>query len=120
MDSEAGIARLAGAADGDFVRKLRADRWVRIVATHHLYWYWTAAEGEVEISRPSQEPGDEIGQELLTSGVIGSPGRWDKTRAGLYQKAVEEQMVVIRLHVGHVYGERLPESEHFHEEPTYW
>ncbi|MEU6988314.1 hypothetical protein ABZ946_33665 [Streptomyces sp. NPDC046324] len=120
LDAEAGIARLAGAVDGDFVRKLRGDPWVRIVAMHHLYWYWTAAEGRVEISGPSREPGDELGQELLASGLIGSPGRWDKTRADIYQKAVDEQIVLIRLNILDVYGERLPESEHWDEEPTYW
>ncbi|MFJ3582868.1 hypothetical protein ACIPPS_11670 [Streptomyces sp. NPDC090127] len=120
VDREAGVARLAGAADSDLVRKLRRDPWTRIVAMHHLHWHWTAAEGTVEISRPSQEPGDEIGQELLASGLIGRPGRWDKTRDGLYQHAVEDQIVVIRLTILDVYGERLPESEHWDEVPTYW
>ncbi|MEU9701279.1 hypothetical protein [Streptomyces sp. NPDC047981] len=120
LDREARLARLVGAADGEFVRHLQDNPWVRIVAGHPLNWYWTAAEGTVEVSAPSQEPGDEIGQELLATGLVGSVGGPERTQDGRYAELVEERIAVIRVHILDVYGARCPESEHWYEEPTYW
>ncbi|MGW2017760.1 hypothetical protein [Streptomyces sp. NPDC001927] len=101
---------------GDLLETLRANPWARIVREGPYGGAWAAAEGKVEISAPSREPGDEVGRELLITARLNG---YSEER--VYQEAVAGQAVVVRMRVTRLYGAHRPKAEHDEwEEPMYW
>jgi PPOX class probable F420-dependent enzyme len=64
-------------------------------------WSFVVAEGNVEVSPISTEPGDETGRELLTI----FPQADAAAEAAFLAEQVAEQRVVLRLEVARVYGD---------------
>ncbi|MCB8903931.1 MULTISPECIES: hypothetical protein [unclassified Streptomyces] len=116
------IARLVTPQDSKLAQRLRATSWARIVRDESNYAYWTAAEGTVDVSAPSLEPGDETDQEIRAGTDY---FRSEKTE--MWQELARlghlnvHNLVVVRLHVTRLYGAFRPEDE-LDEwvEPMYW
>jgi PPOX class probable F420-dependent enzyme len=67
-------------------------------------WSFAVAEGDAEVSEVTTEPGDAIGQELLSL----TPGFDDPAQeAAFLGQAVKERRVVIRLRAPRLYGTAL-------------
>ncbi len=64
-------------------------------------WSFVVAEGTVEVSPVTSEPGDETGLELLSI----FPQADADAEAQFLAEQVAEQRVVIRIHVGRLYGD---------------
>jgi PPOX class probable F420-dependent enzyme len=64
-------------------------------------WSFVVAEGDVELSPISTEPGDATGRELL--GIF--PQADTAAETSFLAEQVAEQRVVIRLHVTRIYGD---------------
>lgn len=64
-------------------------------------WSFVVAEGRAEVTAPSLEPGDATGLELL--GLFPQPD--DPATAAFLATQVDEQRVVLRLHVERLYGD---------------
>lgn len=113
-DGPARIARLLGEQGGDFVRMFAGKPWARLSSGAHDDSRWAAAEGRVEISEPSREPGDAVGGELRMVDPFSRHASEESC-----QRAVEQKLLVIRIHVTRIYGAVRPESE-WEEVPRYW
>ena len=64
-------------------------------------WSFVVAEGDVEVSPISTEPGDATGRELL--GIF--PQADAGSEAAFLAEQVAEQRVVMRLHAARLYGD---------------
>ncbi|MFF7359056.1 hypothetical protein ACFZA1_41655 [Streptomyces filipinensis] len=114
-DSRARIVRLSDDQDGQYVQMFRAEPWARLIVEASDNSRWAAADGKIEISAPSREPGDEIGQELCEPTWFARDSLEE-----MYRRAAERHRVVLRMHVTHLYGATRPEDEWEEEEPRYW
>lgn len=116
-DPQARIVRMSCRQDDDWVQMFRAAPWARIYQNSADNRLWVVAEGKVEISAPSLEPGDEIGQELYKT--CRSP-RVRSDEQEDYRRLAESRTVVLRVHVTQLYGAIRPEDEWQEPEPMYW
>jgi len=119
------IARFVGTPDTARVRRFRGNAWARITQEESNHVHWVAAEGRVDISAPSREPGDDIEQEIRTTtdylqwAEKPEHEQWER-EFNLPRPPVRD-LVVVRLHVTEIYGAFRPEDE-LDEwvEPMYW
>ncbi|WP_055598994.1 hypothetical protein [Streptomyces aureus] len=97
------IARFVGTPDSTRVRRFRGNAWARITQEESNHAYWVAAEGRVDTSTPSREPGDDIEQEIRTTtdhlqwAEKPEHEQWER-EFGLPRPPVRG-LVVVRLHV---------------------
>ncbi|MFI0863009.1 TIGR03618 family F420-dependent PPOX class oxidoreductase [Streptomyces smyrnaeus] len=84
-------------------RHFRADPHAALHVSKDV-WTYAVAEGEAEVSEPTAVPGDAVGRALAAmAGPFATPGDEEAFLA----EAVEEERVVIRLHVARLYGTAL-------------
>ena len=115
-DSPARMARLWGSQDGRLVAGFRGRPWARLSCDAADRSWGVVAEGRVELSEPTREPGDATGRELMTKTTAYGSRAHER-----YQEAVDRRMLVVRLHITRLYGVVRPEHEwDAWEEPTYW
>ncbi|MGW0664192.1 pyridoxamine 5'-phosphate oxidase family protein [Streptodolium elevatio] len=89
-------------------RQVRNNPLVSLHVNGPDVWSFGVAEGEAEVSAPSTEPGDPVGRETLAV-LLGFEGPDDpEGQAELLAQFVEEERVVIRIHVSRMYGAVLP------------
>ncbi|MBO8195613.1 TIGR03618 family F420-dependent PPOX class oxidoreductase [Streptomyces oryzae] len=99
-DEKERILRISTTRDRLKPRHFRADPHAALHVSRDV-WTFAVAEGEAEVSEPTTVPGDAVGRELAAmAGGFASPGDEEAFLA----EAVEEQRVVIRLHVARLYG----------------
>ncbi|MFI6940861.1 pyridoxamine 5'-phosphate oxidase family protein [Streptomyces sp. NPDC050418] len=98
------IVRVSTTAGRLKVRQLLADPHAALHVSGPGNWSFAVAEGEAEVSAPSETPGDAVGRELLAL----TPGFSDPAEEqGFLEQLVDEQRVVIRLRVTRLYGTAL-------------
>jgi PPOX class probable F420-dependent enzyme len=75
------------------------------VAGSH-FWSYVVADGEAELRGPTRTPGDDAGRELL---AVHSTFYEGLDEEAFFREMVENQRLVIRLRVTHLYGVVLDE-----------
>ncbi|MEU4553481.1 PPOX class F420-dependent oxidoreductase [Micromonospora violae] len=102
FDREAGLIRVSVTDDRAKTANLRRDPRASFHVSSEDGWAYAVVEGRVELTPPSAEPGDETVEELvaLYRGLSGEHPDWDEYR----QAMVDEGRIVLRLHVGRLYG----------------
>lgn len=102
-DPERRIVRISVTADRVKTRNLARDRRASYHVTTADGWSWTVAEGDAELSPVAAAPDDATVDELvgLYRSIAGEHPDWGEYRATM----VEEQRLVVRLHVKHAYGQ---------------
>lgn len=103
-DAEERVIRVSTTSDRLKARQLRRDPHAALYVQGPDVWSFAVAEGTAEVSEPTTAPGDAVGLELLSL----TPGfGTEQERRAFLEQAVLEQRVVIRLHVGRLYGTAL-------------
>ncbi|MGX2995570.1 TIGR03618 family F420-dependent PPOX class oxidoreductase [Streptomyces sp. JNUCC 64] len=98
------VLRVSTTADRLKPRLLRRDPHAALHVQGPDVWSFAVAEGTVEVSAPTVEPGDAVGRELLAL----TPGFDDPAaERDFLETAVEERRVVLRLRVERLYGTAL-------------
>ena len=100
-DAEARIARITTTATRLKARVLARNPAAALYVAGSHFYAWAVAEGDADLSPVTTEPGDEVARELMPiyEAFMG-PQDEDK----LFPRLVEEQRLVIRLHVTRIYG----------------
>lgn len=105
-DPDERIARISTTADRAKVRQLRRDPRAALHASAPDHLSFAVAEGTVELSAISEEPGDATGLELLAM----TPGFDDPAdEQAFLEQMVKDRRLVIRLHTTRLYGTVLAE-----------
>ncbi len=103
-DPQERIVRISTTADRLKVRQVQADPHAALHVSGPGNWSFAVAEGEAEVSGPTEVPGDDIGRELLSL----TPGFTDPAdEQAFLEQLVDERRVVIRLRVSRLYGTAL-------------
>ncbi|GII97502.1 TIGR03618 family F420-dependent PPOX class oxidoreductase [Sinosporangium siamense] len=98
------VVRISTTADRLKPRHYRSDPHAALHVSGPDVWSFAVAEGEAEVSAATAEPGDEVGQELLSM----TPGFDDPAEeAAFLKQAVAERRVVVRIRVSRLYGTAL-------------
>jgi PPOX class probable F420-dependent enzyme len=100
-DAEAQIARITTTATRLKARELARNTAAALYVAGSHFYAWAVAEGDAEVSPVTAEPGDEVARELLP---IYEAFMGPQDEAELFPRLVEEQRLVIRLHVTRIYG----------------
>ncbi|MFC7583129.1 TIGR03618 family F420-dependent PPOX class oxidoreductase [Nonomuraea antimicrobica] len=96
------VVRISTVADRPKVRQLHQNPRCALYAASDDFSSYVVAEGEAELSPVSDEPGDEVGRELLAHlGPVGDEETF-------LRRAVTDRRLVIRLRVSRLYGSALP------------
>ncbi|MFF0741121.1 TIGR03618 family F420-dependent PPOX class oxidoreductase [Streptomyces sp. NPDC004111] len=95
------MIRISSTRDRLKPRHLRADPHAALHVARDV-WAYAVAEGEVEVSEPTTEPGDAVGRELLAMAAAGGVPVDDE--AAFFTEVVAERRVVLRLKVSRLYG----------------
>jgi PPOX class probable F420-dependent enzyme len=100
-DAAERIARISTTADRAKARNVLRDPRAALHVSGDHFWQYAVAEGAVTVSAVAAEPGDEACRELLaTHGAFF--GALDEDE--FYPQMIAARRIVIRLHVGRVYG----------------
>jgi PPOX class probable F420-dependent enzyme len=100
-EPEAQVVRVSTRAHRAKARNLADDGHAALFVEGPDRWSFVVAEGHAEVSVPSTEPGDATGRELLAIFSQADAA----AEAAFLQTQVDEQRVVIRLHVERLYGD---------------
>ncbi len=98
------VVRISVTANRAKTRNLAADPRASLHVTTPDFWRWAVAEGTVELSPLTTEPGDAVGQELLAlhDAVQQQP---HPDPAEFLTAMVADRRLVVRLHVERFYGQ---------------
>ena len=99
-----GVARVSVTTSRAKTRNLRRDPRASLHVTSSDFWKFVVADGTVELSDVTTVPGDEAGQALLSLYNSISPSPHPDPDE-FFAAMVEEQRLVVNLHVDHVYGQ---------------
>lgn len=95
------IARISTTAGRAKVKQLRNDPRAALHVSSADHLSFAVAEGTAELSDMSEKPGDPTGLELLAM----TPGFDDPAdERAFLEQTVKDRRLVIRLHVGRLYG----------------
>jgi PPOX class probable F420-dependent enzyme len=100
-DADARIARITTMATRLKARVLARNPAAALYVAGSHFYAWAVAEGDADLSPVTTEPGDEVSRELLP---IYEAFMGPQDEAELFPRLVEEQRLVIRLHVKRIYG----------------
>jgi PPOX class probable F420-dependent enzyme len=100
-DPDAGVIRFSTRANRAKTKNVARNSHGALFVDGPDKWSFVVAEGDVELSAVSTEPGDETGRELLSIFPQADPA----AEAEFLAQQVAEQRVVIRLHVNRLYGD---------------
>jgi PPOX class probable F420-dependent enzyme len=82
-------------------KNLRRDPRASLYVGGPHFWSYAVADGDVELHGPTTSPGDEAGRELLAVHSVFYDGLDEDA---FFREMIENQRLVIRLQVSHVYG----------------
>ena len=100
-DPDAGLIRISTRAHRAKAKNAARDPHAALFVEGPDRWSFVVAEGDVEVSPISTEPGDATGRELLAI----FPQADATAEAAFLTEQVAEQRVVMRLHVTRLYGD---------------
>ncbi|MEZ0163218.1 PPOX class F420-dependent oxidoreductase [Kineococcus sp. LSe6-4] len=102
-DPERRLVRVSVTADRAKARNLQRDRRASLHVTSADFWSWAVVEGEADLSAVAAREDDETVAELvdLYRALAGEHPDWDDYRRTM----VRDRRQVVRLPVGHVYGQ---------------
>jgi PPOX class probable F420-dependent enzyme len=100
-DAAERIARISTTADRAKARNVLRDPRAALHVSGDHFWQYAVAEGAVTVSAVAAEPGDEACRELLATHSAFF-GALDEDE--FYPQMIAARRIVIRLHVGRVYG----------------
>ena len=82
-------------------RNLRRNPNAALYVAGAHFWSYAVAEGTAELSAVSTTPGDDAGRELLElhTALMGP-----QDEDGFFQRMVDDQRLVVRVHVDRLYG----------------
>lgn len=98
------VARISTTADRAKVRQLRRDPRAALYVSSADFMAFVVAQGTAELSAVSEEPGDEVGRELLG---LQPPYENAEDEKAFLAQMVRDRRLVIRLRVSRLYGTRL-------------
>jgi PPOX class probable F420-dependent enzyme len=100
---EEGIIRVSVVEGRAKTANLRRDPRVAYHVTSDDRWAWTVVEGVAELSPTAADRQDATVEELITlyRDVRGEHPDWEDYRRAM----VEDRRIVLRIHIGHVYGQ---------------
>jgi PPOX class probable F420-dependent enzyme len=103
FDRAAGEVRISVTAERAKARNLRRDPRASLHVTSADFWAWTVVEGDATLSAPAQAEDDDSVEELvaLYRALAGEHPDWAEYRRAM----VADHRCVVRLAVGHVYGQ---------------
>lgn len=104
-DPDQRVVRVSTVAGRVKVRQLHKDPHAALYAASNDFWSYAVAEGEAELSPVSDEPGDEVGLELL---AMQAPFADPAEKGAFLRQMVADRRMVIRLRVSRLYGTVLP------------
>jgi PPOX class probable F420-dependent enzyme len=100
-DPDARLIRISTRANRAKTKNAAGDHHAALFVEGPDMWSFVVAEGDVELSPITTEPGDATGRELL--GIF--PQADTTAEAAFLAEQVAEQRVVIRLHTSRLYGD---------------
>ncbi|MEA2413131.1 MAG: hypothetical protein QOC77_3692 [Thermoleophilaceae bacterium] len=100
-DAAARVARISTMAPRLKARVLARNPAAALYVAGPHFYAWAVGEGDAELSPVTTEPGDEVARELLP---IYETFMGPQDEDELFKRLVEEQRLVIRLHVKRIYG----------------
>ncbi|NRQ31029.1 TIGR03618 family F420-dependent PPOX class oxidoreductase [Nonomuraea sp. NN258] len=98
------VVRVSTVADRLKVRQLHKDPRAALYVASADFWSYAVAEGLAELSPVSDEPGDEVGRELL---AMQPPFADPAAESAFLSQMVADRRLVIRLRVSRLYGTAL-------------
>jgi PPOX class probable F420-dependent enzyme len=100
-DAAERIARISTTADRAKARNVLRDPRAALHVSGDHFWQYAVADGAVTVSAVAAEPGDEACRELLAThrAFFG-----DLDESEFYPQMIAARRIIIRLHVGRVYG----------------
>jgi PPOX class probable F420-dependent enzyme len=104
-DPDRRVIRVSTVADRLKVRHLHKDPRSALYVASDDFWSYAVAEGEAELSPVSDQPGDEVGRELLD---MQPPFGGSADEETFLRQMVTDRRLVIRLRVKRLYGTVLP------------
>lgn len=105
-DPNARLIRISTRANRAKSKNAASDHHAALFVEGPDTWSFVVAEGDVELSPTSTEPGDATGRELL--GIF--PQADSAAEAAFLEEQVAEERVVIRLHANRLYGDIIEPS----------
>jgi PPOX class probable F420-dependent enzyme len=100
-DAPERTARISTTATRVKARDLRRDQRASLYVAGPHFWSYAVADGDTELIGPTTVAGDEAGRELL---LVHSAFYGGLDEDAFFHQMVENQRLVIRLRVTHVYG----------------
>jgi PPOX class probable F420-dependent enzyme len=100
-DPDARLIRISTRANRAKAKNAARDHHAALYVEGPDMWSFVVAEGDVELSPTSTEPGDATGRELL--GIF--PQADAAAEAAFLDEQVAEERVVVRLHANRLYGD---------------
>lgn len=106
FDAATRTVRVSVTADRAKARNLARDPRASLHVTRPDFWAWTVVEGDATLSPTARAEGDDTVEELveLYRTLQGEHPDWADYRRAM----VADQRCVVRLAVGHVYGQLAP------------
>ena len=102
-DPQRQLVRISVTADRAKAKNLARDPRASLHVTSPDFWSWVVVEGDVTLSTVAEREDDEAVEELvdLYRALAGEHPDWDEYRRAM----VADRRRVVRLPVGHVYGQ---------------
>ena len=100
-DPETRVARISTTATRVKARVLARNPAAALYVAGSHFFSWAVAEGDADLSPVTTAPGDDVARELQAIYEVFS-GPQDE--AELFPRLIQEQRLVIRLHVTRIYG----------------
>jgi PPOX class probable F420-dependent enzyme len=100
-DPETRVARISTTATRLKARVLARNPAAALYVAGSHFFSWAVAEGDADLSPVTTTPGDDVARELQAIYEVFS-GPQDETE--LFARLIQEQRLVIRLHVTRIYG----------------
>ena len=103
LDRAAGLIRISVTAGRAKSKNLERDPRASLHVTSPDFWSWVVVEGDATLSAVAEREDDEAVEELvdLYRALAGEHPNWDDYRRAM----VADRRRVVRLPVGHVYGQ---------------
>jgi PPOX class probable F420-dependent enzyme len=100
-DPQERIARISTTAPRAKAKNLRRDPRAALYVAGSHFWTYVVADADAELLGPTTTPGDEAGRELLKVHGAFYEGLEEEP---FFREMVENERLVIRLRVSHIYG----------------
>lgn len=103
FDPDTGLLRVSVTATRAKTRNLARDPRASYYVSHPDFWHWVVAEGDAELTPVARDRQDATVEELIEvyRAINGEHPDWDDYRRAM----VEDQRLLVRLHVDRVYGQ---------------